>query len=431
MRVFCLKVGCMKHRVVITGMGMVTPVGLSTEATWQGIIAGRSGIAALPESFGMADYPVRVAGLVTGEAALLDAVLPVKQQPRTERFSQLALIAGQEAMQQAGLTTTVPSNRYRFGSYIGVGVGGVSGITEANQAYADGGPKRVSPFVVPKIITSMAPGWLSMQFNLQGATLATASACASSADAVGLAFRAIRDGYADYMLTGGSEACAIPLTIAGFGNIRALATWQGDPAAASRPFDRDRSGFVLSEGATVLVLERLETAVERGSTILAELVGYASTADAYHMTAMHPEGAGAVAAIQMALADAGIAAEQVGYINAHGTATPMNDAQETIVLKKVFGSHVLPQTVGHAVVSSTKSMTGHMLGAAGAAEAAFCALALRNGMVPPTINLENPDPACDLDYVPNAARKLSAEYAISNSFGFGGCNSVLVLKRFV
>lgn len=419
----------MKHRVVITGIGMVTPVGLSAAATWQQLIAGVSGISALPENFGLADYPVRVAGFVKGEAALLDVVLPAKQQARTERFTQLALIAAQEALTQAGLTREFPTNRYRFGSYLGIGIGGVSGITDVAQAYAAGGPKRVNPFVIPKIITSMAPGWLSMQFNLQGATLATASACASSADALGLAFRAIRDGYADYMLAGGSEACNMPVTIAGFGNMRALSTWQGDPAGASRPFDQDRSGFVLSEGAAVLTLERFDTAVERGATIIAELVGYASTADAYHMTAMHPEGAGAVVAIEMALDDAGIKPEQVGYINAHGTATPMNDVQETMVLKKVFGAHVMAQTNGHALVSSTKSMTGHMLGAAGAAEAAFCALALQSGTIPPTINLETPDPACDLDYVPHTARKHAAEYAISNSFGFGGCNSVLVIKK--
>jgi 3-oxoacyl-[acyl-carrier-protein] synthase II len=367
---------------------------------------------------------------VRGEAPLLDAVLPVKQQPRTERFTQLALIAANEALTQAGLSNTFPADRYRFGAYLGIGVGGVTGLMEADAAFKEGGPKRVNPFVVPKIITSMAPGWLSMQFNIQGPTVATASACASSADALGLAFRSIRDGYTDYMLAGGSEACALPLTLASFGNMRALSTWQGDAAGASRPFDKERSGFVLAEGAAVLVLERLETAVERGATIIAELVGYGATADAYHMTAMHPDGNGAVAAISLALADAGITPEQVGYINAHGTATPMNDAQETMVLKKVFKEHVQPETVGHAVVSSTKSMTGHMLGAAGAAEAAFCALALRSGVVPPTINLQTPDAACDLDYVPNVARQHVAEYAISNSFGFGGCNSVLVLKRF-
>lgn len=419
----------MKHRVAITGIGLVTPVGLTTQATWQQLLQGQSGLGPLPEEYGLHDYPVRAVGLVKGEQELLSTVLPTKYHSRTERFSQLALLAGAQAMQQAGLSKDVPTDRYRFGSYVGVGVGGLEGIAQAAQDFAQGGPKRVNPFVIPKIITSMAAGWLSMQFNLQGPALATASACASSADALGLAFRAIRDGYADYMLAGGSEACAIPLTVAGFGNIRALSIWQGEPAAASRPFDADRSGFVLAEGAAMLVLERLEAAQARGATVIAEIVGYAATADAYHLTAMHPEGQGAVAALQLALADANISPDQVSYINAHGTATPMNDAQETMILKKVFGEHVLPARLDHAVVSSTKSMTGHMLGAAGAAEAAFCALALRDQMVPPTINLTTPDPACDLDYVPNQARQHELNYAVSNSFGFGGSNTVLVLKR--
>ena len=419
----------MKHRVVITGMGMVTPLGLSTEATWVNICAGVSGIRAMPEHFGLQGYPVNAIGLVQGEKPLLDAVLSPKYHQRTERFIHLALVAGQQALAQAGITAEFPTNRQRIGCYVGIGVGGIDGTIEAEKTLREAGPKRVNPFVIPKIITNMAPGWLSMQFNLQGPSLALTTACASSTDALGMAFRAIRDGYVDYMLAGGTEACALPLTIAGFGNMRALATWQGDPAQASRPFDKDRSGFVLAEGGVMLVLERLETAQERGATVIAEIVGYGATTDAYHLTAMHPEALGAIGAMQIALVDAGIAPEDIDYINAHGTSTPMGDPQETLALKRVFGERLMPTANNHALVSSTKSMTGHMLGATGAAEAAFCALALRDGLVPPTINLITPDPTCDLDYVPLLSRPKELRYAMTNSFGFGGSNAVLILKK--
>ncbi len=419
----------MKHRVVITGIGLITPLGNTTATSWANACAGVSGIKAMPVSYDLAGYHAQAIGLVSGEQELLNAVLPPKYHQRTERFMHFALIAGQEALAQAGITTDFPAQRQQIGCYVGIGVGGVAGILEAGQQFADGGPKRVSPFVIPKIITNMAPGWLSMQFNLQGPSLVTTSACASSTDALGMAFRAVRDGYVAYTLAGGAEACAIPLTVAGFGNMRALSTWAGDPAQASRPFDKDRSGFVLAEGGAMLVLERLETAQARGASIIAEICGYAATTDAYHLTAMHPEGVGAIGAINAALADAGISINEIDYINAHGTSTPMGDVQETMVLKKVFGSRVDPTTPDHAVVSSTKSMTGHMLGATGAAEAAFCALALRDSLVPPTINLTTADPACDLDYVPLQARQKTLRYAMSNSFGFGGSNAVLVLKK--
>ncbi len=419
----------MKHRVVITGIGLVTPLGVTTESSWKNACEGVSGICAMPEAFNLAGYPAKSVGLVRGEDDLLAAVLPAKYHQRTERFIHFALIAGSEALNQAGITKEFPDNRHQIGCYVGVGVGGAAGILDAGQLFQEGGPKRVSPFVIPKIISNMAPGWLGMQFNLQGPSLVTTSACASGTDAIGLAFRTVRDGYAHYMLAGGSEACVMPLTVAGFGNMRALSVWDGDPAQASRPFDKDRSGFVLAEGGAMLMLERFETAQARGATIIAEIVGYGATTDAYHLTAMHPEGRGAIDAIHNALADAGVAPDEIDYINAHGTSTPMGDVQETMVIKKVFGAHVDPTTENHAVISSTKSMTGHMLGATGAAEAAFCALALRDQVVPPTINITTPDSACDLDYVPQQARFKALRFAMSNSFGFGGSNAVLVFKK--
>lgn len=418
------------HRVVITGIGLVTPLGNDTASTWGGLIEGRSGIASLPDSFNLSDYPVKVAGLVTGEQPLLNAILPAKAHSRVDRFIQLGLIAGHEAMVDAGFSKTTPEDRTRFGVYMGVGVGGIASMEEAIHAMNTGGPRRVSPFSIPKTVSNLAPGWLSLQWDLQGPLLAVTNACASSTDAVGLAFRLIRDGYVDYMLAGGAEACVLPVSIASFGNMRALTPWAGDPTKASSPFDSNRAGFVMAEGGAVLVLERADRAVERGARIYAEIVGYGATSDAYHITAMHPEGLGAVRAIQGALADADISPSAVGYVNAHGTSTPMNDALETMALKKVFGSSIDPATPGHIVVSSTKSMTGHMLGAAGAAEAAFTALALHNKIIPPTINLNDPDPACDLDYVAHVARNQQVDYAISNSFGFGGGNAVLAFKRW-
>lgn len=415
------------HRVVITGIGLVTPLGVDTPTTWQGLIEGRSGIKKLPEHFNMGDYPVSVAGLVTGEKPLLDQTLPAKFHSKTDRFIQLAVIAGHHAMTDANLTKTFPENRERFGVYMGVGVGGLGGISDAVLGAEKSGLKSVSPFTITKIVNSLAPAWLSMQWNLQGSELAIGNACASSTDAVGLAFRMIRDGYADYMLAGGTESCIIPLSLAGFGNMRTLSTWPGDGAQASRPFDRQRSGFVMGEGAAVLVLERADLAEQRGAPIYAEVVGYGATADAYHITAMHPEGHGAKRAIQIALDDAKITPEQVGYVNAHGTSTVMNDATESYVLKEIF-THTDPSLPEHLLVSSTKSMTGHMLGATGAAEAAFSALALKHQLFPPTINCSDPD-IDGLDYIPHTARAASVEYAISNSFGFGGGNAVVVLKK--
>ena len=417
-----------RNDVVITGKGLVTPVGNDTSTTWASLVAGKSGTSS-QDRFDLGDYPCKSIGFVRGEQAALDAVFAAKHQSRTDRFIHLAVLAGHQAMQDSGCDANLPVERHRFGVYMGVGVGGLPGIEQVALAAARDGLKRVSPLIIPKIVNNQAAGWLSMLWNLQGAISAIGNACSSSGDSVGMAFRAIRDGYADYMLAGGTEACIIPISIAGFGNMRALSTWDGDPSAASRPFDAKRTGFVMAEGAAVMVLERKDLALARGAKIYAEIVGYGATSDAFHVTAIHPEGRGATQAIKMALDDAAIKPEQVGYINAHGTGTQMNDPIETLALKNVFGLHVDPSCSNHALISSTKSMTGHMIGAAGAAEAAITALALREQIVPPTINLEYPDPSCDLDYVPGTARKHKFEYAISNSFGFGGGNAVLVLKK--
>lgn len=419
----------LKHRVAITGIGLITPLGNTTESTWQNIIAGVSGTSIIDDRVALGDYPYRHVGQVRNEKAFIDAVISEKNQTKTDRFIQLALVAGHEAMMSAGLTTEQPLVRERFGCYVGVGMGGLGSLSTTVLSLDQGGYKKVSPFMIPKTISNEAAGWLTMTFNLQGPSAAITNACASSGDALGMSFRLIRDGYCDYMLAGGSESCVVPVSIVAFGNMRALSGWAGESAQASRPFDKQRTGFVIAEGAAMLVLERYDLAEARGAKIYAEMVGYGARSDAHHITAMHPEGRGGVAAIRAALEDAQITPEQVGYINAHGTGTLMGDVIETQVIKQTFGQHVNPEREGHLVVSSTKSMTGHMLGAAGAAEAAFTALALHHETLPPTINLTDPDPACDLDYIALCARKQPIDYAISNSFGFGGSNVVLALKR--
>ncbi len=418
-----------KHRVVISGMGLITPLGNDVQTTWLRAVAGESGIALADDRVGLSsEYPYRMVGQVRNEKPSIDAVISEKNQTKTDRFIQLAMVAGCEAMTTAGLSTECPDDRERFGCYVGVGLGGLGSLTSAVKML-DQGYKKVSPFMIPKSISNEAASWLAMTWNLQGPSVAVSSACASSADAIGMAFRLIRDGYCDHMLVGGAECCVVPVGIVAFGNMRALSAWTGDPAQASRPFDRQRTGFVIAEGAAMLVLERYDLAQARGAHIYAEVVGYGATSDAHHITAMHPEGRGAIASIKAALHDADITPDKVGYINAHGTGTLMNDVIETQVIKKVFGDLVDPSRSGHTVISSTKSMTGHMLGAAGAAEVALTACALQHGIVPPTINLTDPDPACDLDYVPLHARSCSLDYALSNSFGFGGGNVVIALKR--
>lgn len=417
-----------KHRVVITGIGLVTPLGNTTTTTWQALLDGTSGIA-VQDRYAMPGYPSYPAGLVRNEQPLLDELINAKDQKRSDRFTHLALLASKQALDDAGLLDHMPIDRSRFGVYLGVGIGGLGSIFDVMLGLHEGGPKRVSPFAIPKVINNLAPAWIGMQFNLQGPILALTNACASGGDAVGLGFRLIRDGYVDAMLVGGTESCVIPSAIAGFGNMRALSSWQGNPAQASRPFDAQRSGFVMAEGAGIMVLEREDSARARGAQMYAQIVGYGASADAHHMTAPHPEGRGAIAAITSALDDASITSQDVGYINAHGTATVIGDQIETNVIKHVFGAHADLAQDNHVLISSTKSMTGHMLGAAGGAEIAFTALALREQKFPPTINLATPDPVCDLDYIPNLARKAHVQYALSNAFGFGGGNSVVVLKR--
>jgi 3-oxoacyl-[acyl-carrier-protein] synthase II len=414
--------------VVITGIGLVTPIGNDVKTSWQSLTQGVSGTQEITR-FELGDYPCRAAGLVQNEQKNLDSVLTQKEQMRTSRFIHMAMIAGKEAMQDSGFDENNPVDRENFGAYIGVGIGGLETITQAVQLLDQKGMRRVSPFIIPKTISNLAAGHLSMRWNLQGPITSITNACSSSADAVGLAFRLIRDGYANCMLAGGSESCLVPITVAGFGNMRALSTWKGDPSKACRPFDKDRTGFVIGEGAGILTLERRDLAEKRGAKIYAEIVGYAATADAFHVTAMHPDGRGAQRAIEKALVDARIDSSQIGYINAHGTGTPMNDAVETKVLKNVFGKKIDKNNLERTLVSSTKSMTGHLLGAAGGTEIAFTALALKHQVAPPTINLDNPDLGCDLDYVAHESRSISSDYAISNSFGFGGGNAVVVLKR--
>ena len=417
-----------RAQVVITGIGLVTPVGQTTQENWTAIKKGQSGLSFFDHP--LADQiPYKFAAQVTLDQERLNALLPAKDQRKTERFTQFALLAADEAMTDAGLNAQFPENRLRFGTYLGVGVGGVNSFLQAARIFDQGGYKKISPFLMPKAICNEAASWLSMKWNLQGPMIVTVSACSSGADAVGFAYRAIRDGYADYMLVGGTESCLVPEALAAFGNMRALSSWQGDPQYASRPFDKNRTGFVMGEGAGVMVLERKDLAEKRGANMYAQVVGFGATADAYHITAIHPEGRGACAAMRSAVEQAGVELTDVGYINAHGTATPMGDAIEAQAIRKVFGSHADPATDNHLLVSSTKSVTGHMLGAAGGAEISYVALGLKNQIVPPTMNCDEQDPACEIDVVPGVARRHSFEVGLSNSFGFGGGNAVIALKR--
>ncbi len=416
------------NQVVITGIGLVTPIGNDTKESWHSLVNGVSGISKL-DKFDTSSYTSKVVGSVSGEEEKLNAILTPAKQRKTERFINLALIAAHEAMNDSGLSQENPKDRSTIGSYFGVGVGGLEVMGNSGKLLAEVGPRKINPFLLTKAIMNEAVSWVSMEWNCLGPMLTFCNACASGTDAVGMAFCAIKHGGADIMLAGGTESCLNPLSYAAFGNMRALSTWDGDPKEASRPFDKDRNGFVMSEGAAVLVLERKDLALKRGAQIYAEIVGYGSSSDAYHIAAIHPGGRGGILSIKNALRDAKINPSEVGYINAHGTATPMNDPAETIIIKKVFGNHANPTNVSHCLISSSKSMTGHMLGATGAAEAAFSALAIKNQIVPPTINLKNPDETCDLDYVPNVARDAKIDYSVSNSFGFGGGNAVLVFKK--
>jgi len=411
-----------KRRVVVTGIGLITPLGSGIQQTWEAICKGASGIDYIT-SFDASDFPVQVAGEVKDFNP--EDFIERKEIKKMDLFIQYALGAGVMAMEDAGLKVT-NENADRVGVIVGAGIGGINTIERYHSVLLDSGHRRISPFFIPMLITNMAAGQISMRFGARGPNSCVTTACAAGTHSIGDAFKIIQRGDADAMIAGGSESAITPLTIAGFANMKALSSRNDAPQKASRPFEVERDGFVIAEGAGLLVLEDLESARRRGARIYAEIIGYGLTADAYHMTSPDPQGRGVVNCMRMALRDAGVAPEAIDYINAHGTSTPYNDKHETTAIKQVFGEHA-----HNLAVSSTKSMTGHLLGAAGGLEAAFCALALTEGIIPPTINYEHPDPECDLDYVPNYARHANLTTVLSNSFGFGGTNACIVLKKYV
>ncbi|MDX1673412.1 MAG: beta-ketoacyl-ACP synthase II [Longimicrobiales bacterium] len=413
-----------RHRVVITGLGLLTPVGNDVESAWDALLAGTSGAAPITQFEATDEYGTRFACEVDDFDP--EQYMDRKEARRADRFAQFAMAVSVQAVEAAGLGPDLgPADPNRVGVIIGSGIGGISTFEEQTKTMLERGPGRVSPFFVPMFIPDMAAGLVSMRYGARGANYATVSACSSSAHALGNAFRLVQDGEADVMITGGTEASVTPLTIAGFGNMKALSTRNDAPEKASRPFDAERDGFVLGEGAGAMILESLEHALDRGATIVAEMVGFGQSADAYHMTAPAPEGAGAQLAMRAALDDAGFEPADVGYINAHGTSTPANDVNETKAVKAVFGD-----AARDLVMGSTKSMTGHLLGAAGAVEGIISALVTRDGKIPPTINFETPDPECDLDYAHNERRDREVRAAVTNSFGFGGHNVCLAVRRW-
>ncbi len=409
------------ERVVVTGLGVVTPVGIGVEAFWKSLIAGASGIGPITR-FDASKHDCRIAGEVKGFDPL--AYVEKKEARKMDTFTHYALASGMLAVQDADLAIT-DANRDRVGVYVGTGMGGIPCLEQHHRTLLERGPSRISAFFIPAIITNMASGWISMHYDVRGPNSCVATACATGNHAIGDSFRLVQRGDADVMIAGGTEAVITPLTIAGFCAMRALSTRNAEPERASRPFDKDRDGFVMSEGAAILVLESLTHARRRGARIYAELVGYGLSADAYHISAPSPEGNGALRCMTMALRDAGLRPEAIDYINAHGTSTPAGDISETKAIKRLFGEHA-----SRLAVSSTKSITGHLLGAAGAIEAAATVLALHDGILPPTINLDAPDPECDLDYVPHTARQAPIRAALNNSFGFGGTNASLAFTRF-
>ncbi|MCK5483798.1 MAG: beta-ketoacyl-ACP synthase II [Gemmatimonadetes bacterium] len=412
-----------QRRVVVTGLGLVTPVGLDVEGTWDALIEGRSG-GALITQFDASDQSVRFACEVKGFDP--EQYMERKEVRRADRFLQLAMGAAHQAAEQAGIESAVDSvPPERFGVIVGSGIGGLTTMETQHAKLLDRGPSRVSPFFIPMFIGDMAAGMISMRFGAQGPNYATVSACASSAHAVGAAFRSIRTGETDVMITGGTEATVTPLCIAGFASMKALSGRNDSPETASRPFDGTRDGFVLGEGAGILVLEAMEHAVGRGATILGEIAGFGQTADAYHMTSPAPGGAGAQMAMRLAMKDAGLESPDVDYINAHGTSTPANDAAETMAIKAVLGDRA-----GEIIIGSTKSMTGHTLGAAGAIEVGVSLLVCERGLIPPTINYETPDPECDLNYGVDGPTESPVRAALTNSFGFGGHNVSLAVRAW-
>lgn len=409
----------MKRRVVVTGIGLLTPLGLDTASNWKAVCEGRSGIKRI-ERFDPAQLKTQIAGEIVGFDPTL--YMDIKEVRRSDPFIQYAVAATKMALDDASLEVT-EELAPRVGTYIGSGIGGLESFCRNVIEMHERGPSRISPFFIPSMIANMAAGYVSIYFNAKGPNVCTSTACAASAHAIGDAARIIQYGDADVMIAGGTEAPLLPVAIAGFNSMRALSTRNDEPEKASRPFDKDRDGFIMGEGAGILILEELSFAKKRGARIYAEILGFGMSSDANHITA--PALEGPVRSVLMALHNAGIGPESVGYINAHGTSTPLNDINETNVIKKVFGTRAYK-----IPVSSTKSMTGHLLGAAGGVEAAYTVLTVANGVIPPTINLENPDPECDLDYVPNEAREAKVRVALSNSFGFGGTNVCLAIGRY-
>lgn len=410
------------NRVAITGMSALCGLGQNMDQVWAGLIEGKSGISTIPD-INHDMWPVQFGGIVK-DFEIAEEILDKKEQKRFDRFIHFALHCADEAIQQSGLLDA-KYDPLMIGSILGTGLGGFPIIEETTKTYEAKGPRRVSPFFIPAFIPNMSSGKISMKYNFQGVNYATSSACASASHAIGAAVSEIMLGRQDAIVTGGSEAVMSGLTMAGFASMKALSKWNDRPTEASRPFDKDRNGFIMGEGAGLLVLENLEKAKARGAHIIAEVVGFGATADAYHITSPHPEGAGTVPCMQMALRDAGIDKEQIDYINAHGTSTPLGDIAETTAIKKVFGDHAY-----NLNVSSTKSMHGHLLGAAGGLESVICVKALEQGVIPPTINLENQDPDCDLNYTANKAVKKDIQFALNNSFGFGGTNSTTIFKKY-
>jgi 3-oxoacyl-[acyl-carrier-protein] synthase II len=413
-----------ERRVVVTGIGVLTPVGNDVATFWDSITSGRSGIRRV-EAFDTTGYDCQIGGEVRDFEPAKFFKNP-KDARRTDRYTQLAMAASKLAVADAGIDPDTFEGMEHFGAIIGSGIGGLKTLEEQHSILIARGPSRISPFMIPMMISNMASGLVSMEFGLQGPNFATVSACATACHAIGEAWRMIRFGEAEAFLAGGSEATIVPLGLAGFGAMKALSTRNDEPERASRPWDKDRDGFVMSEGAGVLVLEELEHAKKRGARIHCEIGGYGLSADAYHMTSPLPEGDGAVRCMRAALKSAGLNPSDVDYVNAHGTSTPVGDLCETRALKTLFGDHAK----NGLMVSSTKSMTGHLLGAAGAVEMAACAMALAKGVIPPTINLDNPEPECDLDFVPHTAREVPIRVAINNSFGFGGHNATIAALRF-
>jgi len=409
------------RRVVVTGLGLITPLGIGVEPSWAGLLAGRSGIRRITQ-FDASAFATQIAGEVDGFDP--EAFIEPKEVKKVDRFIQFAIAAAEMAMKDSGVVIREESAD-RAGVAVGAGMGGLPIIEKVHSVLSERGPRRITPFFIPSVLINLASGHISIRYGAKGPNIAQVTACATGSHAIGDSFRIIERGDADVMITGGTESCITPLGVGGFNAMKALSTRNEEPERASRPFDRDRDGFVMGEGAGVMILESLDHAQARGARIYAEVIGYGLTSDAYHITSPDPHGDGAARCIRMALKGAGISPEAVDYVNAHGTSTKYGDELETLAIKSVFGEHA-----HRLVVSSTKSMTGHLLGAAGGIEAVISVLALRDAMIPPTINLDNSDPECDLDYAPNTAREQEVAVALSNSFGFGGTNACIVFRKF-